>query len=1120
MEEKTIKIIEQVPVGIITFSAGGEIDYVNQNFRKFGILYNFETSSLPGKNILQIELFQNISIRDELRQLFIGLPFEKEIKQVTTNDGSQIDLIVKGSPIFEQDEITGGVLLVEDIKILPKTKEEIELRSEYFEKAIHFVNDVMIVTNPKGIVQFATGAVLKKINKSDKKIIGGNILDLFDEEVKSLFSDKIEKVNLNIEATRFEFNIELPDGRYSFDCKLEPILNRRGTLQFIFFFFNNITVNVSEKIRLVKKVDELSYYKSITNNLKNALFTLDKDGKIIYWDEQSELLFGLSGEDVLGKFFGSTLELFDKRFFDSIKKDLEKEKIWKVNLNIFGKEHKKEIFEAKLSYLDDYHNTIVVLCSNITRIIKEEEKLKLAEESYKNLLENTSDLICKVDNKGNIIFTNKTFLEVLGYNNDEIIQKQFNHLIQPQYFEHNILNISAFDKTKPTIIELPILTKKGTSFLAKVSFIPKREGGNSQQYLCYIKEIPKEEEVDEIELLYPALIKASQDGIAVERDGRIVVANNSFAKIFGYDSGEKLAGKDLLDLVSNDDILKVAEYFRLKEHDKSAPDRFEFLGKKRDNTYFYTELSISSFESNDKKYIVMVTRDITERKRAQKVIRESEEKYRNITENIDDFLYTFERVENYMRPLFYTVAVEKITGYDQADFLGDSKLFLKIIHPDDFADVKKKLSAMFKSSSKQSGEMEFRIINKQGNIVWVRNKVNLVKNASGEIQKIYGLVSDITLNKRAEEEMKKSTQDLIKLNETKDRFLSIISHDLRTPFSSILGFTDLLTNDEELSNEERKQYVKYIQESSKSMLSLVNSLLDWTRLQTGRIQFEPERVDAYSLIEKSIHTVSGDALSKGIEIYSTVKKGKYIFVDKSLINQVFNNLLSNAIKFTNKNGRITISIRPASTLSFFEFSVKDNGQGIKEENLDKLFSVDTKFTTEGTAGEKGSGLGLSLVKEIIEKHGGIIWAESEYGNGSNFKFTLPVASANILIVDDSRTDGLLYSKILKNITPEYTVDLASNGVEALDKIKSSPPALIITDHLMPEMDGYGLVKQLKKEGLLGKPPVIVLSTEMDRNIIGDYNELGVEYVFQKPVNLRSFKQAVEKSLRKYITGKS
>jgi len=416
-----------------------------------------------------------------------------------------------------------------------------------------------------------------------------------------------------------------------------------------------------------------------------------------------------------------------------------------------------------------------------------------------------------------------------------------------------------------------------------------------------------------------------------------------------------------------------------------------------------------------------------------------------------------------------------------------------------------------------TSEMEFRIINKHGSIVWVRNKITLQRSSSGDLRKVYGLVSDISLYKKAEAELRKSTDDLMKLNETKDRFISIISHDLRTPFSSILGFTDLLANDEGLTNDERKQYVKYIQESSKSMLSLVNSLLDWTRLQTGRIKFEPERMDAGILIDKSITSVSGEAMRKGVEIYSTIGRGKNIFVDTGLINQVFNNLLSNAIKFSSNGDRITITSKPAETPRFIEFSIRDTGSGIKEENLNKLFNVDTKFTTEGTAGEKGSGLGLSLVKEIVEKHGGNIWAESIYGKGSTFHFTLPVASASVLIVDNNKTDRVLYSKILKNITPDYTVETAANGKEALEKIKNAPPALVISEHFMPEMDGYNLVKQLKKEGLLGKPPVIILSSELGRNIITDYNVLGVDLVFQKPVNLRSFKQAVEKSLKESIT---
>jgi CheY-like chemotaxis protein len=242
-----------------------------------------------------------------------------------------------------------------------------------------------------------------------------------------------------------------------------------------------------------------------------------------------------------------------------------------------------------------------------------------------------------------------------------------------------------------------------------------------------------------------------------------------------------------------------------------------------------------------------------------------------------------------------------------------------------------------------------------------------------------------------------------------------------------------------------------------------------------------------------------------------------LFVDKNLIIQVFNNLISNAIKFTHNNGSVTISASPSENKRFIKFSVRDTGIGIQPEDLPKLFKVDSKFSTEGTAGEKGSGLGLSLVKEIIEKHGGQIWVESKPGEGSDFQFTLPVASANILIVDDSTTDRLLYSKILKNITPEYEVEVASNGKEALDKILSSPPALVITDHGMPVMNGYEFVKELKKSDIKDKPPIIVLSRDIDRSIATDYHELGVEFVFQKPVNLSSFKQAVEKALLKGLS---
>ena len=494
--------------------------------------------------------------------------------------------------------------------------------------------------------------------------------------------------------------------------------------------------------------------------------------------------------------------------------------------------------------------------------------------------------------------------------------------------------------------------------------------------------------------------------------------------------------------------------------------------------------------------------------------KDSEKKYRNIAENIDDLLYTFERFDDKMFPTYYSKAIEKITGYTQTDFLSDQRLFLKIIHPDDFRDMKKRLAFLWKSDAQVTSEFEFRIINKSGNVVWVRNKINVIRNGDGRIQKIYGLISDITFNKRAEEELRQSADNLKKLNDAKDRFLSIISHDLRAPFSSILGFTDLLLEDNTLTDMEKEQYITYIQDSSKSMLSLVNSMLDWTRLQTGRIKFEPEKLNAREIIESSINTVSGTALKKGVEIENLVEPSLHIFGDKNLVLQVFNNLLSNAVKFTKLGDRIMISVNTAKSSRFITFSVKDSGTGIRQGNLDKLFNIETKFTSEGTAGEKGSGLGLSLVKDIIEKHGGKIDVVSEFEKGTEFIFTLPIASTKILLIDPNNRERMFYSKVLINITSDYAINVVSNGKEALERIIQSPPALVITEHKMPIMSGLQLVQELIKNKLNETTPVIVLTAEIDRADMQEYTDLGVDYIFNKPVNLISFKTAIERSLKK------
>lgn len=1120
MEDKTYNLIDSAPLAILSFNTNGEIDFVNKAFSDLELLYGFEIStSLIGANVFSKEMLNLFSIGTELKDLLSGISFEKEFDFVETKSSGLVHLIIKGAPILDGEEIVGGILIFEDLKILEKTKKESAIRNDFLNNAIHNVSDFFLVVDCLERIQFFSKNILHYINIPVNILQTATIGSLFDSETSRIVKEYLDYSRKNKLVVNEKISYELRGVKKVFDCRFVPQENYRKEVSFVYIFFKDITAQEREIDGLYNDVGKLEIYHTISKLTNEGVFVIDNTNRIDFWDDNSAKLFEVTREEALGNQAYNAVSILSDTFINNVRIKLSEKGLHKIVISYFDRNREKKTYETYFTFYDDFKKKILVKCIDISDKVTFEEGLKQSLKSFRDIISKSPIMIASVDQDGMIVFTNPAFQQNFGYSDEELVSRSFYDLIDRFYLENNIFDFRGFLGEEAKQIELPMKTKSGEILNLYGTFHPGKENENHiRSFICFFTHKSESKAQQNETDLFNSIVNNAVDGIALSLDRRIILSNDAFANIFGYENNSETINKELIEFASNDDIIKVAEYFRMLERKKEVPSRFDFLGKKKDGSNFHTEFSIRSFKSNDQSYLVIIARDITERIRTQKAIRESEEKYRNITENIDDFLFTYERIGLTLRPIFCTSSIQKVTGYTQADFLTDSKLFLKSIHPSDFSVIKPKLINLLKSRIQLSGEFEFRIINRQGNIVWVRAKVNLVRTGTGRIQKIFGLVSDVTFRKRAEEELKKSTQNLIKLNETKDRFISIISHDLRTPFSSILGFTDLLANDEELSEDERKQYVKYIQESSRSMLALVNSLLDWTRLQTGRIKFEPQKLDISKIISDSINALSGMAIQKGIEVSSSITNPIYLFVDKSLINQVFNNLISNSIKFTNKGGSVIILSEAITNSRFVKFVVKDSGIGIKEEDLSKLFSVDSKFTSEGTAGEKGSGLGLSLVKEIVEKHGGSISVNSEYGVGTEFMFTLPIASSNILIVDDNKTDRLLYSKILKNITPEYNVEVASDGKEALQKVISSPPALVITDHAMPGMNGYEFVVELKKMDIKGKPPVIVLSSDIDRAVVNDYTELGIEFVFHKPVNIASFKLAIEKSLQKGLSG--
>ena len=1113
-----LRLIESVPLGILTFNSEGRITYLNNNFLEFCVYHKIEINPSTTINIFEENLFCDNPLVEYFQKLREGYSFEKEIEGLKTFSLRKIIILVKAIPLFKEDKFDGGILLLQDIKISKEEDDSLKNIEPQWKEILNSSLDLLLITDEEGNIKFSFGKKSKKFLSRISPFEQNNINNLFSQEANILIKNKISLVRENPSLQKFNLILFINNRPYDYECEIEPILDDDKKIKLLFFRFNDIRNFIKAQKALELKIQEIFKTKTYLENTIMPIFAVDMKGKIIYWNKASQDLFGYSETQAKDKFFVRLIGITEPNYFEDIKKLLaeskQTESIFKI-INLSGKE---ETLSASFNLVENEEPYIVISCQSIAEKIQLENKIKIAEKRFSDIIQHSGNIIFNVDLNGNLIYANKAFLDLIEIKEEEITQKQLEELIDPEFFLHiSLENLFPVSETHKQL-EIPFLLKnKRKIFLS--GFLQKIiDSSGKEIYIGHFQDVTSVKEISNEFKILSSIVKSANDGIAIEKDNKIILVNDSFAKIFGYNRKEDLIGKSFVEMVADEDVKRISEYLHLIRRKMDAPDRFEFLGKREDGTNMFFSTSVSEFELDGENYLVYLTRDISERKRSQQALRESEEKYRSLVENIDDFFFTYAKIKDKLRPIFYTASVQKITGYSQSDLIRDQRMFFKIIHPDDLHFVKQKIKDILKSRIKNSTEIEFRIINKYGNIVWVRNKINLIRDDSGVVKKLYGIVSDISIRKKAEEDLKKSKENLIKLNETKDRFLSIVSHDLRTPFSSILGFTELLLNDDSLTDKERKEYINFIRESSNSMLSLVNSLLDWNRLQSGRIQFEPEKTYVYSIIENSINSLAGAALRKKITLRSTVSKEIQIFVDENLISQVFNNLISNAIKFTNSNGTISISVKPSERIRFLEFSIQDTGVGIKAADVKKLFSVDSKFTKEGTSGEKGSGMGLNIVNDIIQKHGGSIWVESEPGKGSNFKFTLPIASAVILLVDDNKTDRLLYSKILKNITPDYNVEVASNGKEAMEIIIKSPPALVITDHNMPEMNGIRFVQEIQKLEVKSKPPIIILSGDIDRTAIHDYGLLGIDYIFQKPVNLANFKQAVERTIRKGLLG--
>jgi len=368
-------------------------------------------------------------------------------------------------------------------------------------------------------------------------------------------------------------------------------------------------------------------------------------------------------------------------------------------------------------------------------------------------------------------------------------------------------------------------------------------------------------------------------------------------------------------------------------------------------------------------------------KQIEGFIKRDEENFKQLIKNSFDMTVLLDSngIQHYV-----SESCERILGYKPEELINIS-VIEKMIHPEDQEGTIAGLYDIIENS--KNGGTQYRHRHKNGSWVYLEAfGTNQINNPL--IKSVVLNVRDITDRKIAEKELEESKVRLSEANVTKDRFFSIIGHDLRSPFSSIIGFSELLVEQvNEKDYDGIGNYARLIHDSSKRAMNLLTNLLEWSRAQSGKIEFNPEYFEFGTTLNEVVALYNDSAEQKFIHISKKLSHNISVVADKAMVKTILRNLISNAIKFTNPGGEIIIKAEQQEKELIV--SVTDNGVGIKKEHIDKLFRIDYNHSTLGTNEEKGTGLGLLLCKEFIEMHEGKIWVESNQAKGCIFNFSLP-----------------------------------------------------------------------------------------------------------------------------------
>jgi PAS domain S-box-containing protein len=743
---------------------------------------------------------------------------------------------------------------------------------------------------------------------------------------------------------------------------------------------------------------------------------------------------------------------------------------------------------------------------------KELEGSFLRDKEFLNLFNSSPEIHCIMNREYQVSMINKAVTDILGYTPEETI----GHVIW-DFFSEDI-KAASLQKLKNGLskhpqqvtVETPVLTHLGDIKWISWVFILKEN-----KWYASGRDVTHQKKAEsELDILSFAARRSPCGVVIRDSKGNVIWVNEALEKLLGF-ALDELKGKPVGNIIIGEETDMDVIKSLVSAFDQNKPYEAELKVYKKDKTPIWVLISNSPLfnESGNVERQIGMMVDITARKKADEQLTMLSLVASNTTSGviINNKDGKIEWVNN---------AFEKITGYTLEDSknkpLGD-------VLKGELTDVSIIQKSRELSKNKQSFEVDLLIYRKDGQPLWISVINSVILNNEDKADKYIEVIIDITAKKKAEIELIAAKEEALQLSRAKDMFISVMSHEIRTPLNAVIGMSHLLLDDNPI--EIQKENLGILKFSAENLMTLINNILDFTKMETSNIELEKTNVDLRELVQSITHSMQFNASEKKIYIKFSIDEAtpEIVIGDRTRLCQILLNLTGNSVKFTEAGG-VTVDLRVIEQTDKYvkiRFSVSDTGIGIANDKINTIFESFKQAEADTSRKYGGTGLGLAITKSLVELHNAKINVDSALGRGSTFWFTIKFDKGhtntnnnsnkvetglqlNVLVVDDNQINRLLINKVLTKWGA--TIDFAENGLEAINKIESNRNFdVVLMDIHMPVMGGLEATEIIRSKGdpYYNQLPIVALTASMLTSEINEMGNAGMNDYILKPFDPKS-----------------